>query len=129
MQTFTKKLTVTKNHLDELNHVNNVQYVQWIQDVAKAHWESKVTKSIQDHYFWVVVSHFIEYKNSALLNDVIRMETYVEKSEGIKSTRIVKMFHDTSNKLLLKSETVWCFMDFTTKRPTRITQEVIDLFK
>ena len=128
MQTFTKTITVTNNDLDELNHVNNVRYVQWIQDVAKTHWESKVSDAILKNYFWVVVSHFIEYKASALLHDVIRLETYVKSSEGIRSTRIVEMYNNVSNKLLVRSETVWCFMDMSTKRPTRITNEIVDLF-
>ncbi|MCJ7756968.1 MAG: thioesterase, partial [Gillisia sp.] len=27
-------IKVTKEDLDELQHVNNVRYVQWIQDIA-----------------------------------------------------------------------------------------------
>ncbi|WP_418511895.1 hypothetical protein [Corallibacter sp.] len=33
-----------------------------------------------------------------------------------------------SNKLLAKSETTWCFMNRKTMRPTRITEDVINLF-
>ena len=128
MNSFSKTITVTKDDLDELDHVNNVRYVQWIQDVAKAHWESQVSANTLQNYFWVVVSHFIEYKGSALLNDIIRLNTYVERSEGFRSKRIVEMYNDSNDKLLVRSETEWCFMDMTTKRPTRITQEIIDLF-
>jgi len=37
---YEMELKVTKEDLDELQHVNNVRYVQWIQDIAKAHWEN-----------------------------------------------------------------------------------------
>ena len=128
MQRFIKKIKVQTEDLDELNHVNNVRFVQWIQDVAKSHWESKVTPEIEANYFWVVLNHNITYKNSAFLNDVIRIETYVTESEGFKSKRIVEMYLQDSNKLLVSSETLWCFMDKVTKKPTRITPDVKALF-
>ena len=128
MKVYEKAIQVKAKDLDHLNHVNNVRYVQWIQEIAEDHWNSLTSQDINERYFWVVVSHFIEYKSSAVLGDSIILKTYVEKSEGVKSTRIVEMYHEESNKLLVSSETVWCFMDGITKRPTRITNEIIDLF-
>lgn len=128
MQTFTKTITVAKTDLDQLNHVNNVRYVQWIQDIAEAHWLQNATKNIQDNYFWVVVSHFVEYKSSALLNDIIEVKTYVTKSEGVTSTRVVEMYNKVNNKLIAKAETVWCLMSKTKQRPARITPEIASLF-
>ena len=126
MQVYEKVITVAKEDLDELNHVNNVRYVQWIQDIAKAHWEQNATQHIKDSFFWVVVNHFIEYKSPAFLNDQILIKTYVTKSEGVTSTRVVEMYKD--NKLLVKAETVWCLLSASTNRPTRITEEIADLF-
>ena len=126
MQVFEKHITVTKDDLDELNHVNNVRYVQWIQDIAKAHWEQHATQPIKESFYWVVVSHFIEYKSPAFLNDQILIKTYVTTSEGVTSIRVVEMFK--SDKLLVKAETVWCLLSASTNRPTRITEEIADLF-
>ncbi len=126
MQVYQKLITVTKDDLDELNHVNNVRYVQWIQDIAKAHWEQNVTQSIKDSFYWVVVSHFIEYKSPAFLNDQILIKTYVTKSEGVTSTRVVEMYKN--DKLLVKAKTTWCLLNASTNRPARITQEIADLF-
>lgn len=127
MQVYKKSLIVSKNDLDELNHVNNVRYVQWIQDIAKAHWEQKVTQNIKDAFYWVVVNHFIEYKSPAFLNDDILIKTYVIKSEGVTSTRVVEMYKE--DKLLVKAETVWCLLSTSKNRPARITTEIADLFK
>ena len=66
MQIFEQSITVTQDDLDDLNHVNNVRYVQWVQDIAKAHWMQNTSEDILDSYFWVVVSHHIEYKGSAI---------------------------------------------------------------
>ncbi|MFC0604481.1 acyl-CoA thioesterase [Winogradskyella pulchriflava] len=128
MQTFEKTITVTKTDLDQLNHVNNVRYVQWVQDIAESHWLKNVTKDILDNFFWVLLSHHIEYKNQAVLGDVLQLKTYVSKSEGITSTRYVEITNKNTGKIIVVSETKWCFMNATTKRPTRITPEVSTLF-
>ncbi|GAA4885453.1 acyl-CoA thioesterase [Flaviramulus aquimarinus] len=128
MNTYEITLVVTKEYIDDLNHVNNVHYVQWVQNIAKAHWQSKASEDIQTQYSWFLMSHFIEYKSAAFLNDLIKIKTYVEKSEGLTSTRIVEMYNENTNKLLAKSETKWCFMNAKSGRPTRITKEIVDLF-
>jgi acyl-CoA thioester hydrolase len=129
MQTFESHITVNQSHIDDLLHVNNVHYVQWVQDIAKLHWESNGTKTVLNNYFWVLISHFIEYKNSAFLGDVIEVKTYIKKYEGAACYRIVEISNKTTHTLLAKSETKWCLMDAETKRPTRITKEISELFE
>lgn len=127
MQTFETTLVVTQNDLDELNHVNNIRYVEWVQDVAKSHWLSNASPEIINNYYWVMLSHYIEYKSEALLNDVIKLKTYVINSEGVTTTRMVEICN-SNDKLLAKSETTWCLISNETKRPARIMPEIIDLF-
>lgn len=127
MQTFETTLIVTHDDLDELNHVNNIKYVEWVQNIAKAHWHEKATSNIIANYFWVMLSHFIEYKSPALLNDVIKLKTYVIHYKGATCTRVVEICNAT-DKLLAKSETNWCLIQSKTKRPVRITPEIIELF-
>ena len=128
MQTFEKLITVAVSDLDDLDHVNNVRYIEWANKIAKEHWQQNATENLIENYFWVMVNHFIEYKSSALLNDVVKLKTYVIKSEGVISTRIVEMYNSKTHKLLAKSETNWCFMNSKTKRITRITPEIVNLF-
>jgi len=128
MQVFEKLHIVKEEDLDHLHHVNNVRYVQWVQDVAEEHWISKTTESIRDTYFWVLLKHHIEYKNEAVLGDVIKLVTYVKKSEGVTSVRMVEIYNKHTNKLLTISETTWCLINAKTKRPARITPEIVDLF-
>ena len=129
MKTFEKIISVTPEDLDDLNHVNNVRYVQWIQDIAKEHWFHESTKEMNSEYVWVVLNHNIDYKNSAVLNDKILIRTYVEKSEGVTSTRVVEMYHNQTNRLIVKSKTKWCLLDAKTFKPSRITEEIINLFQ
>ena len=127
MQTFETTLVVTQNDLDELNHVNNIRYVEWVQDVAKSHWLSNASPEIINNYYWVMLSHYIEYKSEALLNDAIKLKTYVINCEGVTTTRMVEICN-SNDKLLAKSETTWCLINSQTKRPAQITPEIIDLF-
>ncbi|MDU8886887.1 acyl-CoA thioesterase [Yeosuana sp. MJ-SS3] len=129
MQVYENFITVSDSDLDSLNHVNNVRYVQWVNDIAKEHWQKNATPNMLKDHFWVMINHCIEYKSSALLNDQVKLKTFVIKSEGVTSTRVVEMYNEKNEKLIARSETNWCFMNSQTKKPTRITQEVIDLFK
>lgn len=129
VKTFDKTIQVIEDDLDDLNHVNNVRYVQWIQDIAKEHWLEKASKEIIEKCIWVVKSHFIEYKKAAILNDVITIKTHIKSSKGALSIRIVEMFDETSNELLLTSKTEWVLLDAITYKPIRISDDIIAIFK
>lgn len=128
MDTYSKEIIVCEDDLDELNHVNNVRYVQWIQDIAKEHWYKKSTSQMNAKYFWVVASHLIEYKRSAVLNDKITIKTFVGKSESCFSTRIVKMYNSQNHKLVVEARTQWCLMSIETKTSTKIPESIVNLF-
>lgn len=128
MKTFTKIITVTKKDIDDLNHVNNVRYVEWVNTIAKSHWLEKASKKTVEHYFWVLLSHTIEYKKAAFLNEELLLKTYVVQAEGITSIRIVEIYNNSTQTLLVKSETKWCFINAQTQKPSRITKEISELF-
>ena len=128
MPIYKTELTVTKEDLDELNHVNNVRYVQWINDIAKAHWLKNASKQLLENYYWVVINHNIHYKGAAFLNETLSLKTYVIKSEGVSSTRIVEIYNKQTKKLLVKSQTSFCLINSKSHKPSRITEEIIDLF-
>ena len=128
MKIYEQILQVKPNDLDELNHVNNVRYIEWVNDVAKSHWTKLATQDMLQNYFWVLINHHITYKSQAVLNDNILLKTFVKSSEGVMSTRIVEIYNNDTQKLLVTSETKWCFMDAKTKKPARITSEIINLF-
>ena len=128
MQIFQKEITVSKDDLDQLQHVNNVRYVQWVQDVAEAHWLQNASSKILESYYWVLVNHNIDYKGQAFLDDRIVIKTYVTSSEGVFSIRKVEMFNKTQNKLIISSTTKWCLINSKTHKPARISQDIATLF-
>jgi len=128
MKILEKEITVSKNDLDDLNHVNNVIYIHWVQEIAKEHWKSLVSNEIIKNYYWVLLEHQIKYLNPALLNDKIMIKTYIEKNEGIRSNRIVEIYNSNNDKLLVKSKTIWCLINAKTNKPNRITDEIRKAF-
>lgn len=126
MKLYKTTLTVKQHDLDDLNHVNNVSYVQWVQDIAKAHWQEYASVEIKKENFWVLLTHNIEYKGPALIDEIIQLKTYVQSNRGATCIRIVEMY--LNEKCIIKSETKWCLISNTTKRPTRISAEIEELF-
>jgi len=128
MQVFEKTIKVSKEDIDDLNHVNNVRYVQWVQDIAKEHWLTYASKSVLETYSWFLVNHFIEYKSQALLGDKLLLKTFVPKVEGVSTIRHVEITNAKTGQLIVSSKAKWCLIDSKTQRPTRITQEIAELF-
>ena len=128
MQTYSTKITVTKEHLDHLQHVNNIQYVKWVQDIAIEHWEKAITETISKSYFWVLLHHSISYKKPAVLKDVIEVKTFIKSSKGLKSIRCVEFYNAETQILLASSDTTWCLFNTESKKPTRITEGIINCF-
>tara|TARA_B100001175_G_C19133396_1_gene460036 strand:+ start:69 stop:458 length:390 start_codon:yes stop_codon:yes gene_type:complete len=128
MKYLENEITVSKNDLDDLNHVNNVIYIHWVQEIAKKHWKSLVSNEIIKNYFWILLEHQIKYLFPAFLNDKIRLKTYIEKTDGVKSNRIVEIYNKDTKKLLVTSKTTWCLINANTGKPNRITEEIKKAF-
>lgn len=126
--TFEMTITVQQDDLDELQHVNNVRYVQWIQDISKEHWMTAAPEVMRSGVIWVVMHHDITYKAPAKLSDMIKVSTHIEKSRGATSVRIVEMHNVTTGALMVRSSTRWCLLNEKSLKPTRISDEIKQLF-
>lgn len=125
---FKQRLTVPKSAIDALDHVNNVAYLQWCLDTAEAHWVSKTDEAIRKKYVWVVLNHFISYKNPAFLNEKIEMQTWVENYEGVKCVRQYRIIRPADEKILIEAKTLWCLLNGKTFKPIKIPTQISDLF-
>ena len=123
---FSRLITVQPHDIDELDHANNVQYVQWVQDTAAAHWHTAYPPSEGHSYIWVVLEHRIRYHHPALLGDELRCTTWIGDVRGAQSQRFVRIERAADNKLLCEAETQWVFLDSQTKRPARVTPDMIE---
>jgi len=126
---FEQPRTVQPEDLDELQHVNNVRYLQWVQDIAKAHWNSSAPTLIQEQFIWVVLSHFIEYKSPLRLEEDVLVRTFVGEVSGPKYDRHVEIRKLPGDKLCVKAHSVWCLLDAKTYRPKKVTNEIRSIFE
>ncbi|MCU0240627.1 MAG: acyl-CoA thioesterase [Pyrinomonadaceae bacterium] len=123
---FSHSFIVNSNHLDEQNHVNNVVYVQWIQDVAVAHWRNLVSQDIQAKYSWILLRHEIDYKQQSFENDEITSTTWVGKATKVTCERFTEI--KRGETLLVKAKSLWCMIDFDTKKPVKISDKIREMF-
>ena len=130
MNKFTQKIIVTKNHLDDLDHVNNVQYLHWAQEIAKSHWSYLIKNINEDFGVWVVRHHDVTYKLAAYLGDKILISTYIKTVKGPISERIVEFHNSKEEKLLVKVISKWCYLnDPKTKKVSHIPNFIHKIFK
>lgn len=120
---FQDSLSVSKEHIDNLNHVNNVVYIQWINSISETHWQIISNTELNTKYVWVVLKHEIDYFGEAVLGDVLTLNTYVGESDGVKSIRHVEILKN--EKLLVRGKTTWCLIDIKTHKPKRIETDIL----
>ncbi len=123
---FSHSFTVENTDIDVQGHVNNVAFVRWIQEVAVAHWFSITTEEMRTKYSWIVVRHEIDYKKQAFETEEIIVETWVGEPTRISWERFTEIRR--GEDLLVKARSVWCLINRETSKPSRITEELKDLF-
>lgn len=127
MNKFSHTFLVQKSDIDEHNHVNNVAYLRWVQEVALAHWQAEVTIETQEKYAWFVLRHEIDYKKPAFENEDITATTWVGKATKVKCDRFTEI--KRGDEILVQAKSQWLLLNAKTKKPTRITEELIKLFQ
>lgn len=127
-EVFQLTIPVLPIHIDVMNHVNNVVYLQWVQDAAAAHWNAKAPEALRQQFNWVVLRHEIDYKSPAFLHDEVVAATWVLDYEGVRSTRIVQLKRKSDERLLAEAKTNWCLLNASTNRPTRVPEEIKQIF-
>ena len=127
---YAKTITIPKTAIDENGHVNNVAYVQWMQDIAVEHYESiGGTNPMQlVGATWVVREHRIEYLLPAFAGEAIEIRTWVENIRRVRSLRKYEFVRKSDDKVLVRGETDWVFVDVKTRAPRAIPEEVSKVF-
>ena len=115
---------------DENGHVNNVHFVQWMQNVAVRHYEQMggrlPTQAIGAT--WVVRSHQIEYLLPAFPGDRIDVRTWVATMRRVRSLRRYEFVRVLDNKLLVRGQTDWVFVNAGTGHPMAVPDNILALF-
>lgn len=124
--------TVAEKEIDDQGHVNNLAYLRWMQEAAIAHSSAQGWPPERYHELgagWVVRSHWIEYLQSALLNDEIVVRTWVSDFRKIRSLRKYHIIRPADDAVLARAKTDWTFVGFPTGAPRRIPPDLADSFQ
>lgn len=125
---FEQRRTPEPEDIDELGHVNNAVYVRWIQDIAVAHWYSVAAPEIADRVVWVVVRHEIDYRAPSHLGETLTLRTWVgDAPKGARFDRFVEVV-GPDDKVRVRALTTWALLDRDSRRPMRVTDEMVAPF-
>ena len=125
---YSSEIKIPASAIDELQHVNNVVYLEWVQKISAEHWQKTIPEEVRKQMFWVVLNHNISYENPAFEGEILILKTWVKEMKGVKSVRKVEIRRKRDEKIIVKAETLWCLIDAKTKRPKRISSEIIKAF-
>lgn len=128
---FHHEITVSKEHIDALNHVNNEVYLRWLLQAAGAHSDAvgyDMKKFLEIGESFVVRRHEIDYLASAYLGEKLTVVTWIKEIHSTRAHRQYKIIRERDSKTLIAAETLWVYVDLKTGRPTKIPQEILQAF-
>lgn len=127
---FEYPVTALPADADMVGHVNNVVYLRWLQDAAVAHAAAQgwpPAAWTQHGSGWVARSHFIEYSGPAFPGDQLLIRTWVVDMKRVTSKRRYVILRD--EQPIVRAETQWAFVSFSTLQPCRIPEPVARAFE
>jgi len=132
MPRFALEVTAQPSDIDDVNHVSNLIYVRWIQEVAVAHstamgWPFERYR--QHGAVFVVRRHEIDYIAPVMLQQTVRMETWIEAVKAASCVRRTELFRASDGQLVCRGNTLWAFMGLADGKPQRIPEQVLQSFQ
>lgn len=118
----------TPADIDELGHVNNVVYLRWVQDMAVTHWHTVSPAEMVDKDVWVALKHTIEYRDPILPGETAELRTWLGPYKGARFIRHVDIRKPRAKRFSARAETEWCRLSAHTRRPSRIDEQVLEVF-
>ncbi len=126
----TINIKVRGYHIDHFDHVNNARYLEFLEE-ARWHYceENNLIEGFhQKGIFHVTANININYKRSAVVGDILRIETLVENSDRKSITMRQQIFFYESNKLIVDAQVTNVFIDLKTQRVVPINNDLIQLW-
>ena len=124
---FTLNIKVTHKDIDGLNHVNNEVYLNWLILAATSHsrhlgWNFQSYLARGEAF--VVRRHELDYLASAVLDDDLIIETWIESIERAKSVRVYKIIRQRDQKIIMEAKTLWVYISMTTGKSKDIPEDI-----
>ena len=126
-QVFSQTFDPARADFDENGHVNNVVYLRWVQEMAIAHWSSRVPADQRALWAWVVLRHEIDYRRPLLPGEIATARTWVGERSGPRFIRYVRI-DGPDGQVCAQAQSDWCLIDAATRRPTRVPDWMVAMF-
>lgn len=128
---FVYRPEVKDADIDNLGHVNNEVYLRWLIEAAVAHSGFvgyTLEKFLEMQSAFVVRRHELDYLLPTFKKDRLRIETWTDPMDGSRALRHYEIYNEENQKLVLKGQTMWVFVNLQNGRPTKIPNEIITAF-
>jgi acyl-CoA thioester hydrolase len=125
---FARDFTIRNYECDAYGHLNNANYVRFMQEVALSAsadvgWSTQ--RYMASGYQWVIRETNVEYLQSVVYGDTVRVTTWVDDFRRVRSRRMYEFTNVRTGDLVARADTDWIYTNMETLRPSRIPDEIV----
>ncbi len=123
-------IKVRNYHADNHNHVNNARYLEFFEEGSwdflekYPHVGEMFTSLIKRGIIHVAVNINCNYRSSAIVGDVLRIETALARTSNKSYTWSKKVYKNNTNKLVVDAEITCVFIDSDSGEVIPISEEM-----
>ena len=129
METISK-IKIRGYHVDHFNHVNNARYLEFLEE---GRWDYSEKNGLIDAFHERGITHVtvninINYRRSAVVGQILKIETRVIGKSDKSFTMGQKIFWQGSDKLIADAEVTNVLLDIYTTKTLPITATTVDFW-
>lgn len=122
----TVKIKIRGYHIDHFQHVNNARYLEFLEE-GRWHYSEKnnlISIFHQKGISHVTVNININYKRSAVVGEVLRIETSVIRKNRKSVTMLQQVFLNDTDILIADAQVTNVFLHIKSGNVMRINEEL-----
>ena len=126
----TVKIKIRGYHIDHFQHVNNARYLEFLEE-GRWHYSEKnnlISIFHQKGISHVTVNININYKRSAVVGEILRIETSVIKKNRKSVTMLQQVFLNDTDTLIADAQVTSVFLNINSGKVMPINEELIRLW-
>jgi thioesterase-3 len=126
----TVKIKIRGYHIDHFQHVNNARYLEFLEE-GRWHYSEKnnlISIFHQKSIRHVTVNININYKKSAVVGEILRIETSVIKKNRKSVTMLQQVFLNDTDTLIADAQVTNVFFNINSGKVIPINEELIRLW-
>jgi thioesterase-3 len=123
-------IKIRNYHADNHNHVNNARYLEFFEESSwdylekNSHVEEMFASLMKKGIIHVVVNINCNFKSSAIVGDLLRIETKLMRSTNRSYTWSKEIFNNENNKLVIDAEITCVFINSTSGEVVPIDEQM-----